>query len=161
MQEGFTAAVEFVLAHEGGYVNHPSDPGGETKYGISKRSYPDLDIRNLSRDQAIAIYKRDYWDTSGAEKMPPGVGFLVFDHSVNAGRSSAIKLLQRAINVTADGALGPVTLKQANILTPRLTVIELTARRILWYAKLSTFPTFGTGWTRRCCHGEAAALLLT
>ena len=158
---GFSSAVEFVLAHEGGYVDHPSDPGGETKYGISKRAYPDLDIRNLSRDQAIAIYRQDYWIPCKAEQMPPGVGLLVFDHTVNAGRASAARLLQRSIGVADDGVVGPITLRQVNALTPRLTVIELTARRILWYAKLSTFPTFGTGWTRRACHAEAAALLLT
>lgn len=89
----FAAAVEFVLRHEGGYVNDPSDPGGETKYGISKRAYPSLNIAALTREQAVAIYERDYWRASGAPSLPMPLALVVFDTAVNMGVTRARQLL--------------------------------------------------------------------
>ena len=94
------------MGHEGRYSFNPKDPGGETNWGISKRSYPNLDIRNLTEDEAKAIYKKDFWDSMRIEKLPPLIQFDVFDTSVNAGRQKASQLLQRAVGVVEDGLLG-------------------------------------------------------
>ncbi|MDD5060661.1 MAG: glycosyl hydrolase 108 family protein [Candidatus Marinimicrobia bacterium] len=85
----FDAAVSFVLDHEGGYSNDPNDPGGETNYGISKRSYPSLDIKKLTREQAIEIYRTDYWQKSGASQMDERFRLVHFDTAVNCGVSKA------------------------------------------------------------------------
>jgi lysozyme family protein len=92
----FEKAVDFVLAHEGGYTNDPNDPGGETKYGISKRAYPDLIIANLTPEDAIEIYRRDYWIPSGAEQLPDNLALIHFDASVNNGLSKARQFLDQA-----------------------------------------------------------------
>ena len=83
MRDTFDTAVTAVLSYEGGYVNDPNDPGGETNWGISKRAYPNLDIRNLTRDRAIQIYRRDYWDSLGCDQFPPAIVIALFDSAVN------------------------------------------------------------------------------
>jgi hypothetical protein len=90
--DAFEAAMNFVLRWEGGYVNDPYDPGGETKYGISKRQYPHLDIKNLTLDQAKEIYRRDYWAPSGCDKLPPQAAVALFDTAVNIGVRRALSL---------------------------------------------------------------------
>ena len=95
----FEKAVFFTIEREGGYVNDPHDPGGETKYGISKRSYPDLDIPNLKREDAEAIYRKEYWDKCKCSDLPHGIDLLTFDAAVNQGPEAAIKMLQRALKV--------------------------------------------------------------
>src|ERR1700739_2946173 len=95
--ECFLKAAARVLANEGGYVNNPADPGGETNFGISKRSYPDLDIKNLTRDQAIAIYFRDWWTKYGFDRLTPEIGAKVFDLAVNEDDQHAVRSLQRAL----------------------------------------------------------------
>lgn len=114
----FLRAVTRVLADEGGYTNDPSDPGGETKYGISRRSYPDVDIPNLTREQAIAIYYRDYWVTGSYGYLPAGIGDKLFALAVNIGGENVTRCLQRALRacgnrVADDGKLGPITLAAA------------------------------------------------
>ena len=112
----FENAIIMLLENEGGYVDHPNDPGGETKFGISKRSYPDLDIKSLSRVDAIRIYKKDYWDTLDLDSFPyDRIGEKLFDISVNMGIKNAIKCLQRSIRavllaeIEDDGVIGPIT----------------------------------------------------
>ena len=83
----FNRAVEHLLVEEGGYVNHPEDPGGETKFGISKRAYPSLNIKDLTVNEAKEIYKRDYWDHFPMDDLPDGVAFSLFDFAVNAALS--------------------------------------------------------------------------
>ena len=95
----FETVVHMVLEHEGGYVNHPSDPGGETKYGISKRAYPDVDIAELTKDDAANLYKRDYWDRIKGDELPVGVACVVMDYAVNSGIS-----LSGRRRCSADGA---------------------------------------------------------
>lgn len=156
----FDDAVEIVLSHEGGYVNHPQDPGGETKYGISKRAYPNLDIKNLTRDQAKAIYKRDYWDRMRCDQFAPGVSLSLFDFGVNAGIRTASIALQRSCGATADGIIGPVTIARANSLH-RIALIERFAQeRIMHYTSLNTFRTFGRGWIRRTIEVLTTAILM-
>lgn len=149
----FDTAFERVLGHEGGYTMDLNDPGGETKWGISKRSYPDLDIRSLTIIDAKAIYKRDFWD-----KLPDtgcsALQFQMFDFAVNSGLSRAVKMLQATIGVTADGQFGPAS-KAA--LSKRLTgqasvaslVAEFLARRLEFYVDLPTWQYFSGGWARR------------
>lgn len=148
----FDRAFEILIGHEGGYVNDPRDPGGETKYGISKRSYPRTDIKNLTLDQAKEIYKRDFWDAMKADYIPDGAIRLdIFDMAVNSGLKTCTKLLQRSLGVNDDGVLGPDTLAALHDL--KWTSDELrskfNANRLLFYTSLSTWKTYGKGWTKR------------
>lgn len=145
----FEQMVERVLSHEGGYVNHPSDPGGETKWGIAKRSYPHLDIRNLTRDAAKDIYRRDFWQRVKADELHPSVAFQAFDAAVNHGIGNAVRWLQRAAGVADDGAIGPISLAAIKKMEPIDLVVLFNAERLEFYTKLSTWPDFGRGWVRR------------
>lgn len=145
----FDVAINRLLTNEGGYVNNPSDPGGETKWGISKRSYPNLDIASLTRDQAIAIYKTDFWDKIDGDAMPAGVGFQALDFAVNSGISTAIRALQRAVGVADDGNFGPVSLAALKTQSPADTIMRFLAERLMFMTGLSTWPNFGKGWARR------------
>ena len=145
----FDLAVELVIGFEGAYVNDPSDPGGETKWGISKRSYPDLDIRSLSTNDAKLIYKRDYWEKTRCDKMPEGIRLAVFDCAVNQGISFAAKTLQKLVGAKPDGQIGPKTLGKVDKKNPVELLVNFMTERQLHYANLSTFPRFGRGWTRR------------
>ena len=109
----FEYALPFILLHEGGYVDDPSDHGGITNFGLCQRSYPDLDIANLTRDEAIAIYQRDFWQTSW-DQLDKRVAAKVFDISVNCGLVWGPKILQRALGVSDDGIVGPATIAAAN-----------------------------------------------
>ncbi|MGB4817554.1 MAG: glycosyl hydrolase 108 family protein, partial [Saprospiraceae bacterium] len=108
--EKFDKAIERCLGHEGGYSNDPDDPGGETQWGISKRSYPSLNIKDLTREQAIALYHRDFWNKIGGESFPTSIGFQLMDFAINSGPSTALRALQRAVGVADDGHIGPFTL---------------------------------------------------
>ena len=114
--KSFDEIVEQVLEHEGGYVNDPNDLGGETNWGITKRFYPELDIKHLTRAKAKDIYRRDYWDRNNVESLPQELWHIYFDMCVNMGKRTAVKVLQRAANsmskgLTIDGGLGPNTIK--------------------------------------------------
>ena len=146
----FAKALEVVLHHEGGYVNHPSDPGGETIYGISRRSHPDVWAKGRpTLEDAKRIYHRDYWLPIKADAMPFPVALMVFDAAVNAGNRRAAILLQRALRVTADGSIGPVTLAAANRADTRTLVNHIAAERIVFNSGLSNWGSFGLGWSRR------------
>lgn len=154
----FDTAFHVVLGQEGGYVNDPRDPGGETKYGISKRAYPLVDIASLTVNDARVIYRFDYWDKIKGDSLPAAVALAVFDCAVNQGTSRAIRLLQTALGVKDDGSFGPVTLKAATSANPAKLLERFMADRALHYASLSTFGTFGRGWMRRLFHVHAEAL---
>jgi lysozyme family protein len=145
----FDKAFEHIIGAEGGYVHHPRDPGGETKYGITKRDYPDLDIPNLTLDQAKHIYRANYWDAIKADYLPGQVAILVFDSAVNQGVSRATKLMQRALEVQVDGVIGPRTIAAAQNIDPFEFAVKFGAERALHYAALSNFDVFGRGWMRR------------
>ena len=98
MKESWDKAIDFVLSMEGGYVNDPKDPGGETKYGISKRAYPNVDIAGLTESKAKEIYKKDYWDKCGCDGLPVGIDILVFDTAVNMGVIVAKEIQSRSYN---------------------------------------------------------------
>lgn len=145
----FDVFIERILSHEGGYVNHPSDPGGETKWGIAKRSYPHVNIKELTRQQAIEIYRRDFWDRVGGGNLPDEVGFQVLDAAINHGIGNAVRMLQRAVGVADDGYFGPLSRAAVNRLPAVDVVLRFNAERINFYTKLSTFSTFGKGWMNR------------
>jgi lysozyme family protein len=145
----FDTAVELILKHEGGWVKDENDPGGETNFGISKRAYPDLNIKELTRDDAKRIYKRDYWDAIRADEMPEPVAVGVFDMAVNAGNRTAVRLLQRAVRVTDDGIIGPVTLAAVNSTKPDEIAVLYAAERIAYYAALRGWQRYGRGWSSR------------
>lgn len=145
----FEAMFDRVMGHEGGYVNDPRDPGGETKWGISKRSYPLLDIPALTRDEARAIYRRDFWDRINGDRLPDGVAFQLFDFAVNSGPETAVRYLQRAIGVADDGVWGPVSQAAAERFTESDTVMRLLGERLDYMTRLKNWPAHGRGWARR------------
>ena len=145
----FNEAIERVLGHEGGYVNNPADPGGETQWGISKRSYPNVDIKALTRPQAVEIYRRDFWSAVNADDMPDGVAYQTLDFAVNSGVGTAIRYLQRALGVADDGHFGPVSIAAAKAISESDQIMRLNAERLDFMRKLRTWPTFGNGWAGR------------
>lgn len=145
----FDKAFFLVIEHEGGWSNHPNDPGGLTRYGITQRDYPDIDLMSLTLDGAKAIYKRDYWDAIKGDYLPATIATLVFDSAVNQGVYRATKLMQRALGVSADGIIGKRTIAAAQNADPYEFAALFGAERALHYASLSTFDVFGRGWMRR------------
>lgn len=145
----FDTAFEALIGHEGGYVNHPKDPGGETKFGITKRTYPGEDIRNLTLDRAKAIYKRDFWDKVRGDEMPYPIAFNLFDGAVNSGAGNAIRWMQRAAGVADDGTLGPRSMAAILAMSPAALAARYNGQRLKFMADLGTWSTFGKGWARR------------
>jgi lysozyme family protein len=152
----FDSAIELVLRHEGGYVNDQADPGGETKYGISRRSYPDLDIRNLTRTQAVEIYHRDFWMPHGyGDFASDGLAAKVMDIAVNVGAARANSWLQDAVNdlggnLKVDGELGPLSLSQIGRVDQVLLMVRFLMRAYRHYRKLGYVrPRFARAWMTR------------
>ena len=150
----FDEIIEHVLEKEGGYVNDPTDLGGETNHGITKRFYPDVDIKNLTKEQAKEIYKRDYWDKNRVDELPEQLRHIFFDMCVNQGRGTAVKVLQRAANakgtnLKVDGGLGPSTLKAIQNVEHN----RVKSYRVLHYANLvinkPEQEKFWYGWFKR------------
>tara|TARA_R100000995_G_scaffold81681_1_gene54699 strand:+ start:1101 stop:1580 length:480 start_codon:yes stop_codon:yes gene_type:complete len=153
----FDDIIEKVLEHEGGYVDDPTDAGGETKYGISKRAYPDEDIKELTVERAKELYKRDYWDRFRTGSLPDRLRHIYVDMCINMGGGRAIKILQEACNsknankIDVDGGIGPATIKAASSVEP----FRLRAYRVMFYAELvmkkPDQERFWVGWFRRSC----------
>ena len=150
----FDDIIEVVLKHEGGYVNDPVDPGGETNFGIAKRSHPDVDIANLTKDCAKEIYYQDYWIKNRVPQLPEQLKHIYFDMCVNQGRGRAVKILQKAANakgadLVVDGGLGPKTIAALD----GVELDRVRAYRIKYYADLVTrkpdLEKFYFGWFRR------------
>jgi lysozyme family protein len=153
----FDKAFALTVGVEGGYVNDPADPGGETRYGISKRAHPDVDIKSLTLDQAKDIYRRDYWQAASCDSMPERIGHLVFDCAVHHGVKTAIKLLQRALKVADDGEFGPITRGTLTARDTNETADLLMAERAVYMTTCSAWPTFKRGWLKRCFEIARAA----
>jgi lysozyme family protein len=137
-----------LIGHEGGYVNNPSDPGGETNWGISKRQYLNVDIKNLTRDQAKDIYKRDYWDRCG-NILSNAMKFQMFDAAVNHGLPNAIRMLQNAGGCAPDGHWGAISTAAYRSMKDHDVAMRFLAQRLDFMRKLSTFKVFGAGWCGR------------
>lgn len=145
----FDQAFDRLISSEGGYVNHPDDPGGETQWGISKRSYPQANIKALTRGDAKLIYRRDFWDRGSMDQYDPAIAYQVFDIAVNSGIETAVRLLQRAIGVADDGHIGPLTVAAVKARSVTDVIMLLIAERLDFWRKLSTWATFGKGWAGR------------
>ena len=145
----FKTMIERVLGHEGGYVNDPKDPGGETKWGISKRSYPMLNIAALTREDAIAIYHKDFWTPIKADRFHDGTAYQLLDSAINSGIGQSIRFLQRALGVADDGVFGPVSLSASATTSESDQLFLFNAERIEFMTKLKNWPDHGKGWMRR------------
>mgnify|MGYP003398824534 FL=1 len=145
----FDRAFELLIGLEGGYVNDPNDPGGETKFGISKRAYPALDIVSLTAADAKRVYRRDYWEFVSGDALPWPLSYFVFDAAVNQGAAPAIRMLQQALGVEADGVIGPQTLAAVGRF-PQSEVCSLfLALRGVRYTGTHGFKHYGLGWFKR------------
>lgn len=145
----FDEAFEKLIGHEGGYTAGVGDPGGETKYGISKRSYPGEDIKNLTLDRAKAIYRRDYWGPAGCDAVPDAVRFDLFDMAVNSGVKTAVKTLQAVVGEIEDGIIGPRTLQAISSMPAMRLCARFNGHRLAFMADLANWPAHGRGWARR------------
>ena len=164
----FDVALRQVLKSEGGYVNHPSDPGGRTNLGVTQKVWEEwvghpvteADMRALTPELVAPLYKKMYWDKVKGDDLPSGVDYVVFDIAVNSGTGRAAKMLQQVVGVPADGAIGPKTVQA--VLTCNVSgedlVNQLCDKRLAFWQSLSTFDTFGKGWTNRGNHVREEAL---
>jgi lysozyme family protein len=151
------SAFKMMLASEGGYVNHPSDPGGMTNLGVTKRVWEEWvgresnekEMRSLTPEMVEPLYKRKFWDACKCDDMPTGVDYLVFDFAVNAGVGRSAKILQTAVGVTPDGGIGPITLAAVKAQDPAELIQKFSDAKEAFYRSLNTFPTFGKGWLNR------------
>ena len=142
---------------DGGGRSGVGDPGGETKFGISKRSYPSEDIKNLTLERAKAIYRKDFWVAAAIEGLPDAIRFDVFDVAVNSGVGTAVRMVQKVVGVQADGVLGPVTLQACNSMPLTRLIARFNGARLMFMADLTTWPGFGRGWARRVASNLLAA----
>jgi len=153
----FSKCLDMLLHHEGGFVNHPDDPGGMTNLGVTKAVYEkyikrhatEAEMRALTKIDVSPIYRRNYWDRGHCDDLPSGVDWSVFDWGVNSGMGRAAKALQRVVGVTADGAIGPMTIKATYDMKPQDVIVKIHSSRQSFYESLTTFKTFGRGWSRR------------
>jgi lysozyme family protein len=167
MRSNITSCLAVIAHHEGGYVNHPKDPGGATMKGITQRVYDGwrvlngLDkrpVKQILDSEVEAIYRRQYWDGVRGDHLPMGVDLSVFDYAVNSGVARSAKTLQRALGTKPDGFIGMVTLARAKE-TPAVNVINaICDDRLAFLKSLKTWGTFGKGWARRVSETRAAAL---
>lgn len=165
----FDDAFTRLLGNEGGFTKDERDrgnwTGGEvgkgtlkgTKYGISAMAYPGEDIENLTPARAAELYRRDYWGPAGCDAVPDGVKFDLFDMAVNSGKGNAIRTLQKAAGVAADGVLGPQTLAAVHSMPPARMVARFNGARLSFMASLSTWPAFGRGWAERIANNLMGA----
>lgn len=166
----FQACLAHVLRHEGGYVDHPADPGGATNMGITHKTLarwrqvspwwnlPKEAVRTLTHGEAGLIYRAQYWTACRADDLPAGIDLAVFDYAVNSGPDRAIRALQAELGVAVDGRVGPLTVGAAQGANARSVIEAVCDRRLGFLKALKTFPTFGRGWTSRVAAVRAASL---
>ena len=153
MKDNFDECLKMLLHHEGGYVNHPSDPGGETNLGVTKKVYQEWggtkDMKDLTVEDVAPIYKKNYWDRCKCDDLESGVDWVVFDWAVNSGTGRSAKAIQKICGATQDGAIGPKTLALIGTQNTQYVIEEFGKIRQDFYESLKTFDSFGKGWTRR------------
>lgn len=162
----FQRCADIVLVHEGGFVDHPKDPGGATNMGITIGTLKEWrgtevsvdDVSNLTREEAREIYRVRYWNPLNCDALPPGVDLVVYDFGVNAGPVRSAKMLQKLVGASEDGAVGPVTLAAVATRAPADLVRAFSERRLDYYRSLGTWDTFGKGWTNRTLAVEKEAV---
>lgn len=145
----FDQAFERLIGHEGGYTPGVGDPGGETKFGISRRAFPLENIKAMTLERAKALYLRDYWGPAGCDTVPDTIKFDLFDMAVNSGPVAAVKTLQRAVGTAPDGMLGPLTLQAIGSMPAPRLLARFNGHRLDLMADLKTWPVFGRGWAKR------------
>ncbi|UYQ70956.1 glycoside hydrolase family 108 protein [Pelagibacterium flavum] len=164
----FASALAGVLVHEGGFVNHPADPGGATNKGITlanfrryvKRGGTVADLKSITDAQVAQVYRKHYWDRVKGDDLPSGIDYAVFDFGVNSGPDRAVKYLQAVLGVKQDGTIGPVTLAAARAANAANVVDRLCDDRMAFLKRLKHWPTFGKGWTRRVDDVRAKSLAM-
>jgi lysozyme family protein len=162
MKDNFPAALAALLKHEGGFVNHPKDPGGITNLGVTKKIWEayvghevdEQTMRSLTPSMVAPLYKQRYWDAVKGDDLPSGVDLCVFDCAVNSGAGRASKLLQQAVGVKDDGQIGPATIKAVKDKPVQEVIESFTDKRQHFLESLPTFGDFGKGWTRRVAEVE-------
>jgi lysozyme family protein len=158
--DSFETAVQFVLNEEGSVGNLKNDTGGLTKWGIASHVYPQVLNEAFTEQDAISIYKKDYWQRCHCDRMPQSIALLVFNCAVNQGQETAIKLLQRSLRVKDDGIIGPQTMNALNKLNTEDIVDEFTSQQLMRYFENKQFADFGLGWTRRAVRAHRESLML-
>jgi lysozyme family protein len=168
MTKNFRDCLDLVLKSEGGYIDHPKDPGGRTNLGVTQRVWEEWighpatekDMRELTPAIVAPMYEMRYWRTSYCEKLPRGLDLLVFSMAVNAGSGRSVKLLQDAIGVVADGVIGPNTMAKINEANVETLIDKFSEARTAYYKGLKLFPVFGRGWVARTDKERLEALQL-
>ena len=166
MNANFEQCLEMLLVHEGGYVNHKDDPGGETNLGVTRATWElwvghpvsEKEMRNLTPLMVSPLYKRKYWDACRADELVSGLDYCVFDVAVNSGVGRAVKLLQQSVGATPDGSFGSVTFGLVKQVDPTTLIERYCARRMEFLESLKSFPVFGRGWSRRVAEVKEVAL---
>ena len=166
MNDNFDKALQLVLKHEGGFVNHPRDPGGATNKGVTLQTFRRFfgpsktvdDLRAITTEQLAHVYRSGYWDKCRCDQLPGGVDYAVFDVAVNSGPGRAGKFVQAAVGATQDGAIGPNTLELVAGEDASVLINTICDRRLAFLQGLSTFDAFGKGWTRRVVEVRSKAL---
>jgi lysozyme family protein len=157
VKDNFEPSLAAVLQHEGGFVNHPSDPGGMTNLGVTKAVWEaysgkpatEQDMRGLTKAMVAPLYRKRYWDVCQCNEMPSGIDYLVFDFAVNAGCTRSAKTLQQALRIQTDGVIGPVTLQAVKDADAKQLINDFSRNKENFYRSLVTFSTFGKGWLNR------------
>lgn len=169
MERNFQRALALVLKHEGGWADHPKDPGGATMKGVTLANFrryvkPNAtkdDLRKITDAQVSTCYRQFYWNAVSGAELPDGIDYAVFDFAVNSGPSRAAKYLQKVVGVPQDGKVGPATIKAAKAVFPATVINKLCDDRMAFLRRLSTWSTFGKGWSRRVTDVRAEALSLS
>lgn len=167
MDSNFQRALSRVLKHEGGYVDHPKDPGGATNRGVTLATFrryvkpkgTKADLRAITDEQVATVYYKHYWAAVHGGELPAGVDYAVFDLAVNSGPARAARFLQRVVGATEDGRIGPATLAAVRTADPTDVIARLCDARLAWLRTLKTWPTFGKGWERRVTEVRHDAVL--
>lgn len=169
MKDNFDSALKAVLHHEGGYVDHPADPGGMTNLGVTKKVWEEWvghpvdekQMRALTPELVGPMYKAKYWDKIRGDDLPTGVDYAVFDAAVNSGPGRAAKWLQGCVGVEQDGGIGPKTLAAVAKFDPAGLVEDYAKRRLSFLMDLPHWGTFGKGWSRRVAEVQTVASTMT
>ena len=168
MIDNWNAALAKILESEGGYVNHPRDPGGVTNMGITKRVYEqwvqrvvsNQEMRELTVVHVAPIYEHEYWDRVRGDELPDGADLIMFDFAVNAGVKRAVRTAQWVVGAKVDGIIGPKTMGAIAAYDPVKFIKAYTDRKLAFYRRLRHYDTFGRGWERRSQKTQIAALEL-
>jgi lysozyme family protein len=149
----FDTAFALLLGHEGDFSDHPADPGGKTRFGVTEAVAREVgykgDMRELQLDLAKRIELERYWKPIRADDLPPGIRYAAFDAAVNSGPAQATRWLQRALGVDADGLIGPKTLAAAYAQDMNALRLRMLAQRLRFMTNLANWPAFSRGWARR------------